>query len=59
MNFDLNPQEKELLVALLHRYISETLVEIRHTHHRDFRVALEKDEEMVEGMLDRLEKTIQ
>jgi hypothetical protein len=59
MQFDLNMQEKELLVALLHRYVSEMLVEIRRTQRREFRDALQKDEEVVESMLDRLEKTIQ
>ncbi len=59
MQFEVSSQEKELLVALLHRYVSEMLVEIRHTHHREFRDALQKDEEVVESMLDRLEKTIQ
>jgi hypothetical protein len=59
MQFEVNTQEKELLVALLHRYVSETLVEIRHASRREFRDALQKDEEVVESMLDRLEKSVQ
>ncbi len=46
--------EKELMKSLLHQYIGETLVEIRHSKIRDFKERLKEEEQTAEVLLAKI-----
>jgi hypothetical protein len=55
MELTLTPEEQELLVGILEQHHRELLNEIWHTHHREFKLALRKNEKVLESLLARLE----
>ncbi len=60
MELTLTPEEKELLLSILEQHHQGILREIWHTHHGEFKVALRKNEKLLETILGRLrEVTIQ
>ncbi len=54
MEFTLNTEEKELLLAILEQRHQELLKEIAHTDRRDFKQGLRKDEKLLDSVLSRL-----
>lgn len=58
MEFRLTEPEVELLRALLESDLSDLLMEIARTDNRAMREGLKKREELLKGILDRLEGTV-
>ncbi|HXY48293.1 MAG TPA: hypothetical protein VEI01_02500 [Terriglobales bacterium] len=54
MELILTAEEQELLVRILEHRHRELQKEISHTDHREFKVVLHRNEEMVESILTRL-----
>jgi len=54
MELILTAEEQELLVRVLEHRYRELQKEISHTDHREFKVVLHRNEEMVESILARL-----
>ena len=54
MELTLSSEEAELLLSILEQHHRELLNEIWHTQHRDFKVALRKNEKLLESILNRL-----
>jgi len=55
MELILTTDEQELLLNILERRHRELQKEISHTDHREFRLALRKNEKMIESILSRLQ----
>jgi hypothetical protein len=56
MQFDLSPSEVDLLVGLLDNQVGRKLVEIRRTDNRDYKHDLEREEQVLEGLLGKLKQ---
>ena len=56
MNFVLANGEPELLLRILHQYLSDLRMEIADTDDYDFRQGLKADEEHIKDMIARLER---
>ncbi|HOO73563.1 MAG TPA: hypothetical protein PK926_17520 [Spirochaetota bacterium] len=54
MELSMTGDEKELMKSLLHQYIGETLVEIRHSKIRDFKERLKEEEQTAEVLLAKI-----
>ena len=54
MELTLTPEEREILLSILEQRHQEILKEIWHTHHHEFKVALRKNEKLLESILGRL-----
>jgi hypothetical protein len=54
MELTLTPEERELLLSILEQRHQEILKEIWHTHHREFKASLRRNEKLLESVLDRL-----
>jgi len=54
MELTLTPEERELLLSILEQRHQEMLKEIWHTHHREFKAGLRKNEKLLESVLGRL-----
>lgn len=54
MELILNTEEQELMVAILEQRHREMLREIAHTHHREFKQGLRRDERVLDSILSRL-----
>ncbi len=55
MELILTTDEQELLLNILERRHRELQKEISHTDHREFRLALRKNEKLIESILSRLQ----
>jgi len=53
----LRDDEKELLVRVLTRYLSDLRFEISNTERFEMRQNLHKDEELLKGLLERCDST--
>ncbi len=51
---ELNAQEREMLREILTDYLSDLRMEIADTDSMDFREALKRRRQFVEGLVDRL-----
>jgi hypothetical protein len=54
MQIEISAEERELLVQILERNLSETRVEVRHTDDRSFRDRLHGEEARLRELLGRL-----
>jgi len=54
MELTLTTDEQELLLSILERRHRELQKEISHTDHREFKLALRKNEKLLEALLGRL-----
>lgn len=54
MELTLTPEEEELLLNILEQHHQEILKEIWHTRYGKFKVALRKNENLLESILGRL-----
>jgi len=54
MEFTLTSEEHELVLRILEQHHRGLLKEIWRTDHRDFKLALWKDEKMLESVVNRL-----
>jgi hypothetical protein len=52
---ELTGEEREYLVTLLQFVLSETRVEVRRTDHRDYREHVKHREDVIRGLLEKLE----
>jgi hypothetical protein len=52
----LNDQERDYLQALLKTMLTETRVEVHHTHTPGFREKVIAEEDLVRGLLAKLQK---
>ncbi len=55
MELRLTEEERDLLVEVLGQHQRELLREISRTHHHEFKVALKKNEHLLESLLSRIE----
>lgn len=55
MQLALGTEETELLLRILHGYLSDLRMEIAGTESFDFRQGLKQDEERIKALLGRLE----
>jgi hypothetical protein len=53
MNVDLNPEEADLLRRLLLAEVEGKRVEIHHAINPDYKVELQKQEKIIQGLLKR------
>jgi hypothetical protein len=56
MELSLGPAEVELLRRILANYLPELRTEINHTERYSLRQELKQDEEIVKGLLSRLDQ---
>jgi hypothetical protein len=56
-SIELQDEEKEVLVRVLTRYISDLRFEISNTERLEMRQDLHKDEELLKGLLERFGPT--
>jgi DNA-binding response OmpR family regulator len=54
MELTLSPKERELLLRILEQHDQGLLKEIWHTDHREFRLALQEDEKVLDSLISRL-----
>ena len=54
MELQMTAHEKELMKSLLHQFIGEALVGIRHSRVRDFKEKLEEEEQTAEALLTKI-----
>jgi hypothetical protein len=54
MELVLNTEEEALLVGILEHRHRELQREISHTHHREFKATLRRNEKLLESILTRL-----
>ncbi|HSA14875.1 MAG TPA: hypothetical protein P5346_09040 [Spirochaetota bacterium] len=54
MELSMTPNEKELMRSLLHQYIGETMVEIRHSKIHEFKESLKDEEKTAESLLAKI-----
>lgn len=54
MELHINSEEGKLLAEILHRYQRELLLEISHADHREFKEALRRRAQMLEGLLEKV-----
>ncbi|HOW84085.1 MAG TPA: hypothetical protein PK573_16095 [Spirochaetota bacterium] len=54
MELSMTPNEKELMKTLLHQFIGEAMVGIRHSRIRDYREKLEEEEQAAEALLKKI-----
>jgi hypothetical protein len=52
---ELNDEESDLLDRIFKYYLPQLRDEVYHTETRDFREALEKDEEVLKPLMERLD----
>ena len=52
---ELTAEERKYLVNLLQFVLSETRVEVRRTDHREFREQVKHREDVIRGLLEKLE----
>ena len=53
----LTEQEKSYLEAILKSALSETRVEVHHTHTPDYRTQVLSEEDLVRKLLDKMQET--
>ena len=59
MRIELTPAEHELLVQILEERYRELILEISHArHHREFQSALKAKEQLLEGIIGKLEEQV-
>jgi ribosome recycling factor len=56
MELELQDDERELLIRLLEHTLEETRVEVRRTRTPDFHDKLLEEEQMLRGLLKRLQE---
>lgn len=56
MNLDLTAEERDELMRLVDNSLSETRVEVRRTRTPDFRDQLQREEELLRRLHDKLER---
>lgn len=54
MELTLSSKERELLLRILEQRDQGLLKEIWHTDHREFRLALQEDEKVLDSLISRL-----
>jgi len=54
MQLEFSPAERDLLIQLLERALSDTRVEVRRTTTPEFHDRLEAEERQLAGLLERL-----
>jgi hypothetical protein len=54
MEFTLSAEEHQLIMRILEQRHQLLLKEIWHTDHRQFKLALQEDEKLLESILNRL-----
>jgi hypothetical protein len=54
MQFDLSPEEQDLLRNLLEEDCQDLRAEIRKTESHEFKTSLQNKEKVMEGLLERL-----
>jgi ribosome recycling factor len=55
MILDITPKERDELLRLVNDYFQETRVEVRHTQRREYREALQVEEEVLRNLKLKLE----
>ena len=55
ITIELTREEAETVCEVLHSYLSDLQMEIRHTDNRQFREGLKRKESFLKGLLGRLE----
>ena len=54
-NLVLNEQERAELLRILKNYLGETRVEVHHTHTPAYRENVQREENVIRGLLERLQ----
>lgn len=54
-NIELSPEENELLERIVRSYLSELRMEIADTDQSSFKEGLRKEQDMLNGLIEKLE----
>ena len=56
MRLELESMEEEVLLQVLRRYFADLRIEVSNTDSRDLREALKQHEEIIKGLIHKLEQ---
>lgn len=59
LHLELSEAECKELRHILENYLSHLSLEIRHTHHREFKEILRRREQMITNLLERLGQPVE